>query len=69
MGRASLAACFLLLHHTLGHDRPPRVDLAIPAFGYKNHIGIDRGEFTDAIWVYWSKDLNQWDPARKAVVP
>ena len=20
----------------------PRVDLAIPAFGYKNHIGIDR---------------------------
>ena len=23
-------------------DRMPRVDLAIPAFGYKNHIGIDR---------------------------
>jgi transposase, IS5 family len=23
-------------------DRAPRVDLAIPAFGYKNHIGIDR---------------------------
>jgi transposase, IS5 family len=20
----------------------PRVDLAVPAFGYKNHIGIDR---------------------------
>jgi len=23
-------------------DGMPRVDLAIPAFGYKNHIGIDR---------------------------
>jgi len=23
-------------------DRAPRVDLAIPAFGYKNHVGIDR---------------------------
>jgi hypothetical protein len=20
----------------------PRVDLAVPAFGYKNHLGIDR---------------------------
>jgi transposase, IS5 family len=25
-----------------GLDGMPRVDLAIPAFGYKNHIGIDR---------------------------
>lgn len=25
-------------------------------------------EFTDAIWVYWSKDLNRWNPADKAVV-
>ena len=25
-----------------GPDGMPRVDLAIPAFGYKNHIGIDR---------------------------
>jgi hypothetical protein len=25
-----------------GKDGMPRVDLAIPAFGYKNHIGIDR---------------------------
>jgi transposase, IS5 family len=25
-----------------GEDGMPRVDLAIPAFGYKNHIGIDR---------------------------
>jgi len=24
-----------------GEDGAPRVDLAIPAFGYKNHIGID----------------------------
>jgi hypothetical protein len=23
-------------------DGAPRVDLAIPAFGYKNHVGIDR---------------------------
>src|SRR5271154_3484090 len=23
-------------------DGAPRVDLAVPAFGYKNHIGIDR---------------------------
>ena len=25
-----------------GEDGTPRVDLAIPAFGYKNHLGIDR---------------------------
>ena len=23
-------------------DGAPRLDLAVPAFGYKNHIGIDR---------------------------
>src|SRR5215204_2686272 len=23
-------------------DGPPRMDLAVPAFGYKNHVGIDR---------------------------
>jgi transposase, IS5 family len=23
-------------------DGAPRVDLAVPAFGYKNHLGIDR---------------------------
>ena len=23
-------------------DGSPRIDLAVPAFGYKNHIGIDR---------------------------
>ena len=38
-------------------------------FLFTNHIGYDNeGEYTDAIWVYWSKDLNRWDPARKAVV-
>lgn len=39
-------------------------------FLFTNHIGIDEngGEFTDAIWVYWSKDLNKWNPANKAIV-
>lgn len=37
---------------------------------FTNHIGIDKngGEYTDAIWVYWSKDLNKWDAAHKAIV-
>lgn len=38
-------------------------------FLFTNHIGIDKGmEFTDAIWVYWSKDLNNWEPKNKALV-
>lgn len=37
-------------------------------FLFTNHIGLDRVEYTDAVWVYWSKDLNKWDPANKAVV-
>ncbi len=38
-------------------------------FLFTNHVGIDAGkEFTDAIWVYWSKDLNRWDKTDKAVV-
>ena len=38
-------------------------------FIFTNHVGIKDGlEYTDAIWVYWSKDLNKWDPANKAVV-
>jgi len=37
-------------------------------FLFTNHIGIDRGEYTDAIWVYWSKNPNQWNPRNKAVV-
>lgn len=38
-------------------------------FLFTNHIGIDdEKEFTDAVWVYWSKDLNKWNSADKAVV-
>jgi len=38
-------------------------------FLFTNHIGIDEGkEYTDAIWVYWSKDLNNWNPDYKAIV-
>jgi len=38
-------------------------------FLFTNHVGIAGGnEFTDAIWVYWTKDLNTWDPKAKAVV-
>jgi len=37
-------------------------------FLFTNHIGIDKGEYTDAIWVYWSKELDKWDPANKAIV-
>jgi predicted GH43/DUF377 family glycosyl hydrolase len=38
-------------------------------FLFTNHIGLDKdGEYTDAVWVYWSKDLNKWDSGHKAVV-
>jgi len=38
-------------------------------FLFTNHIGIENGnEFTDAVWVYWTKDLNRWNAADKAVV-
>ena len=38
-------------------------------FLFTNHIGVDgRGEYTDAVWVYWSQDLNHWDARHKAVV-
>jgi predicted GH43/DUF377 family glycosyl hydrolase len=38
-------------------------------FLFTNHVGISAdGEYTDAIWVYWSKDPNHWDAAKKAVV-
>jgi predicted GH43/DUF377 family glycosyl hydrolase len=37
-------------------------------FLFTNHIGIEEYEYTDAIWVYWSRDLNIWDPKNKAVV-
>jgi predicted GH43/DUF377 family glycosyl hydrolase len=40
-------------------------------FLFTNHVGLFDAleqEFTDAVWVYWTKDLEHWDPARKAVV-
>ena len=38
-------------------------------FLFSNHVGGKKGdEFTDAIWVYWTKDLRQWNPEHKAVV-
>jgi len=37
-------------------------------FLFTNHIGLDGGEFTDAVWVYWTEDLNHWEPKDKAVV-
>lgn len=38
-------------------------------FLFTNHVGIRRGyEYTDAIWVYWSRDLNRWRAEDKAIV-
>lgn len=38
-------------------------------FLFTNHIGLDAdGEYTDAIWVYWTKDPEQWNPDHKAIV-
>lgn len=39
-------------------------------FLFCNHIGLraGEGEYTDAVWVYWTRDLNHWDSANKAVV-
>lgn len=37
-------------------------------FLFTNHIGLEGGEYTDAIWVYWTKDLNHWNAANKAVI-
>lgn len=38
-------------------------------FLFTNHIGLDEdGEYTDAIWVYWTEDLNHWNAANKAIV-
>jgi hypothetical protein len=38
-------------------------------FLFTNHVGLKDGlEYTDAIWVYWTKDPERWDPAHKAVV-
>jgi predicted GH43/DUF377 family glycosyl hydrolase len=39
-------------------------------FLFTNHIGrYDHDfEYTDAIWMYWTKDLNHFDPAHSAIV-
>jgi predicted GH43/DUF377 family glycosyl hydrolase len=39
-------------------------------FLFTNHIGLNEQgvEYTDAIWVYWSKDLTNWSDQHKAVV-
>lgn len=39
-------------------------------FLFTNHIAIDatHGEYTDAVWVYWSADPTRWNPANKAIV-
>ncbi len=38
-------------------------------FLFTNHIGIKNGlEYTDAIWLYWTKNLNNWDVNCKAIV-
>lgn len=37
-------------------------------FLFTNHIGLEGYEYTDAVWCYWTKDLQKWNPADKAVV-
>lgn len=43
-------------------------------FLFTNHIGCEHDpvhgllEYTDAVWVYWSSDPLNWNPANKAVV-
>jgi len=38
-------------------------------FLFTNHVGIRKGlEYTDAIWVYWTRDPTRWNEAHKAVV-
>ena len=37
-------------------------------FLFTNHIGLEGFEYTDAVWVYWTKDLNKWNARDKAVV-
>lgn len=50
---------------SLYYDRPSET-----WYLFTNHIGItnDRVEYTDAIWVYWTKDIYQWNKNNKAVV-
>lgn len=37
-------------------------------FLFTNHIGLEGHEYTDAVWVYWTKDLTRWNASDKAVV-
>jgi len=38
-------------------------------FLFTNHIGLDQdGEYTESIWVYWSRELTRWNPEHRAVV-
>ena len=38
-------------------------------FLFTNHIGLDeQGEYTESVWAYWSRDLNHWNPERRAIV-
>jgi predicted GH43/DUF377 family glycosyl hydrolase len=38
-------------------------------FLFTNHVGLKNGlEYTDAIWVYWTKDVERWNPDQKAIV-
>ena len=39
-------------------------------FLFTNHIGINEQgqEYTDAIWVYWTENIEEWNPDKKAVV-
>ena len=37
-------------------------------FLFTDHVGLQGSEYTDAVWVYWTKDLNHWNPRDKAVV-
>ncbi|MFI1093874.1 discoidin domain-containing protein [Streptomyces sp. NPDC020917] len=38
-------------------------------FLFTDHIALDAfGEYTDAVWVYWTRDPDHWDPQDKAVV-
>ena len=37
-------------------------------FSFTNHIGLEGFEYTDAVWVYWTKDLNKWNAKDKAIV-
>jgi predicted GH43/DUF377 family glycosyl hydrolase len=38
-------------------------------FLFTNHVGVQGGlEYTDAIWVYWTRDLERWNRDDKAVV-